>query len=251
VTSQSAPNKRVQRTRSSPSALRSPLTRRPLGRAMQHRAARLATVALGGLFAVGLGGIPQSAEKWAGIVVVSFKYKPVEVRSLDDLPPHIVAALTAHLQERLGADFLSQLRFSGGQAVDVERLYREDPSAKKLRWQVFSYRLIYSLSLPEKGIRVYEAAIWLDRNGKVIREIDLPAVAKDPSKGTFVSLGRALEVAAAHGFEPARAELEYRPKEDIITYRLSRVDAKFRFYFFDVDAHSGDFVEEWSVQGDP
>ena len=246
------PNTRVQRTRSSPSVLRSPLMRRPLGRAMACTAvARLAIVGPLTVMFLGVSGIPQTAAKFAGVVQVSSKYQPEELRSVDDLPSQIAASLQAHLQQRLGADFLSRLHLTSGQAIDLEKLYRVDPSTKTFKWQIFSYRLVFSFSVPDKGIRAYEAEIWLDRGGNVIREIDIPAIAGHPSKGSFVPLSRALEVASARGFEPTHAELAYRPAEDIIAYHLIKVDEASKFYYLDVDAHSGEFVREWSVQGVP
>ncbi len=70
------PNTRVQRTRSSPSAFRSPLTRRPLGRGRSSWALGLApALAIASLSMLGLTQASQS-DPFAGVIVVDRNVTP-------------------------------------------------------------------------------------------------------------------------------------------------------------------------------
>ncbi len=162
---------------------------------------------------------------------------------LYDIPKAIREQLRAHLVDRLGDAYFTKLSFAFAQTVDFDRLYKEEPGARDYKWTVFAYRLVFRIAAPEKGITAYFAAIELDKNGAVIKEIELPPVRRAPHKANFIPLTQAYAIAAKNGFATgsAWAELVYDPKIESVIYRLSeRMNNGDRT--IEVDAHNGDVV---------
>jgi hypothetical protein len=189
---------------------------------------------------------PQQTSVESGVSIVSTgDYKPIEPQSLDEIPQDVRERLQTHLLDRLGKDYLASLTFAGGQIVDFDRLYVEEPNAKNYKWTVFAYRLLFRLAAPDKGITEYVAAIELDKNGGVIKEIELPPVRRSPLKANFISLTKAYATAAAHRFDVQQtsAELIYDRVTESIAYRLRQTVA-YRSptgtdRVIEIDAHSG------------
>lgn len=184
-----------------------------------------------------------------GISLVSTgDYKPIEPKTLDEIPKKIRERLRAHLLERLGESYLAKLSFAGGQIVDFDDLYREEPNAKNYQWTVFAYRLVFRITAPEKGIAEYCAAIELDKAGAVIREIELPPVRRSPVKANFIPLAQAYALAARNGFnvDETSADITYDPKIESLVYRL-RQTVEYRppsgtDRVIEVNAHTGRVV---------
>ncbi len=170
-------------------------------------------------------------------------YKPIEPKSLNEVPEPIRRKLRSHLLERLGERYLSRLTFAGGQLVDRDELYRVDPGAKNYKWPLFAYALFFRISVPEKGIEAYYAGIRLDQNGNVMQEIELPPVRRLPLKQDFLALTQAYAIAAKHNYNRnrLRPEIAYNRHIESIMYRLSEMisgdPATDRV--IEIDAHSG------------
>lgn len=97
----------------------------------------------------------------------------------------------------------------------------------------------------DKGITEYVAAIELDKNSNVIKEIELPPVRRSPLKADFIPLSQAYETASAHHFdvEKTSAELLYDQVTESIAYRLRQTIAyqppTGTDRVIEIDAHSG------------
>jgi hypothetical protein len=168
---------------------------------------------------------PSSAQtrkitKRVGSIALGWNYKPKSVNFLQELPTEIVEKVTKHLIERLGEDFYNKLQFRYGVVVDYDELCRLDGC--NYQWEVFSYKLEYFFSFPQIGIKRYEAEIWLNKKGDVIKEIDLPAIKQNPEKAKLISVKEAINIGKANKFRTSRVELGYRKEDDSIVWKLVR-----------------------------
>src|SRR6185295_17230833 len=72
-------------------------------------------------------------------------YEPEEPRSLDSLPKRIQARLVSHLTARLGTIVFARLQMTGGQIVDLHRLYKVEPKAREYEWVIPTYLLHFEI----------------------------------------------------------------------------------------------------------
>ncbi len=141
-------------------------------------------------------------------------YYPFEPSSLNDLPNYIREKLEAHLQERLGS-FYENLRFSGGQIVDLNRLYNVYEKARDFKWTPYSYYLCFSFADTTNGISMFTAKIVLDGNGNVIEEIQLPSFKNYPEKSKIISLYEATRIAKTYDFNNPIKEIKFYYNKDL------------------------------------
>jgi hypothetical protein len=177
-----------------------------------------------------------------------YPYHPKSTQSLHDLPSSVVGKVTAHLKARLGEEFFSKLQFSYGEIVNLDELKRADPNAN-YQWKVFSYKLEYRFSIPDVGIKLYEAEIQLDEKGDVLREIDLPDIAHNPNKANFITVTQALSIGKKNKFRAGRARIAYRDKEDSVVWRLIRENSDGSTSQLDISAHTGEILGSVSYKG--
>lgn len=172
-------------------------------------------------------------------------YTPPPLKRFEEIPVAVRERLHAHLLDRFGKRYLARLTYVGGQISDQEELPipPEDGGGTQ---RIFKYSIWYALSIPPGlGITKYESGIELDRDGNVVREIDLPPTRRFPEKEHLIALEKAYGVAAQLGFVPTETsasigyddnalsivfELE-QTLEDRDTYEIGRKAV--------VDAHSG------------
>jgi hypothetical protein len=150
-------------------------------------------------------------------------YEPKEPRSLQSLPKAIRTRVISHLTARLGPDIYSRLHFTGGQIVDIPRLYKVEPEAREYDWVIPTYLLHFEIEFGADPAERYCAGISLDANGEVIDDIALPKTADAPAKIAVVSKAKALEIAATHDVpvDRASAELAYAPAFDCLEWLVS------------------------------
>jgi hypothetical protein len=127
-------------------------------------------------------------------------------------------------------------------------LYRVKPEAREYKWLIFTYKLEFAFSMPEFGIKEYGADIWLDGEGNVVREIDLPNIKSDPEKAKIISVKEAKKISKVNKFSFQKIELAYREKEDSIAWRMVRYtsDTTWRL---DISAHNGKILEKVGMVG--
>ena len=175
-------------------------------------------------------------------------YTTGPIKTLDDLPDEIKAKLEAHLIKRLGQDYFRRLSVSGGQIVDLEELYRINPRAKNYQWKVFSYRIGFRISAPEKGIRQFNGYIELDRNGDLLKDIEFPAVTKAPWKGNFVSFESALKTAEKFGMIAISSQIKYSSRKDVLMFvmqeRIPRDTVSGNIRVISINAHTGELISD-------
>jgi len=175
-------------------------------------------------------------------------YKPREPTSLNELPDAIRRRVEEHLKARLGDEFYSKLRLSGGQIVDFSELYRVEPEARNYKWKIFAYSLNFLLAEPKKGIKAYHARILLDSDGNTLQEVDLPWIAMHPEKASIISLGEARRIAAKHKFPLSRSnvEISYNTERDSLVWTLEYKLKGSRYSWVDriirINAHSGEVI---------
>lgn len=132
---------------------------------------------------------------------ISFgSYVPKTPTSLNDLPENIRIKLVAHLIDKLGKAYYSKLKMSGGQIVDIDRLYKVEKNAKDYKWIPYCYYICFSLQEIEKGIGLHTTQIVLDKFGNIIKDIQLPSISENPEKAVILSLGEASDLAKKYNF---------------------------------------------------
>jgi hypothetical protein len=199
--------------------------------------------------ALAAGSIVPVSQEHAGRLYFG-KYQAREPQSMSELPPGIRAKLERHLRARLGDEYYHRLTFSGGQIIDVEALHRAEPDSLHYQWEVPAYSLSFDFRLPDIGVNTYKAQIQLRGDGSVLKEIDLPPFAADPSKRRFVTLERASALADDRGYRLALGSvtLEYSKPIQSFVWRFSgrAHDNRQNFHFqvLTIDAHSGRIVGE-------
>lgn len=177
-----------------------------------------------------------------------YPYSPNSTNSLNEIPSDIVAKVTAHLKARLGEEFYSKLKFRYGVIVDLDALKRSKPDSN-YKWKVFSYNLQYSFSMPELGIKLYEAEIWLDKNGEVIREIDLPAMGANPEKSKIIPIKEAVAIGKKNKFRPSRIQIAFREEDDSIVWNLVADNQDGSTSEMAISAHNGTVLNFVRHQG--
>ena len=213
------------------------------------------TAILGILVSLGLGltcvvetnGQTRRIVKRSGNVTL-YPYSPKSAASLNDFPPAILEKLTNHLKNRLGDEFFRKLHFIYGRIVDHEALKRASPTSD-FQWKVFTYEMVFEFSMRDVGVKSYEAAVWLDENGDVIREIDLPEIAKDPSKARMIPVKEAIRLGKDNKFRASWVELAYQEPHDSIVWRLRKKDTKGTSYMMDISAHTGKVLNSVAFRG--
>jgi hypothetical protein len=162
---------------------------------------RIALLALSFLFGPTITSYAQERTVEAGYrgARYSFQvYKPVTIHQLNVLPANVVAKLTAYLKQRLGTQFYHRLKFDEGEAINLEELYRTEPTWKAEK--VGSYDLVFHFSDEPNGLKAFYSKLLLDANGVVMEEINLPQIAGAPLKAKLISVKQALKIATQDGF---------------------------------------------------
>jgi hypothetical protein len=140
------------------------------------------------------------------------EYKPRIIKSPDAIPNNVRSKVENHLRARFGNDYYSRLVFSIGSAIDIDEFLRVNPNTK---WKVHSYELAFKYADRKSGLKEYYARIRLDSNGDVIREINLPEVAKYPQKANIISVDRAIDIAKSRGLKPKKMNIAIDYDEDV------------------------------------
>ncbi len=160
----------------------------------------------------------------------------LDYAELTELPEETHNAVVAHLERRLGAEFLQHVVFIGGNIVDTDSLIFLPPYRRTID-------LFFALSAPDKGITRYETFLRIDQDGKVIREIELPHVALTPSKAALIAYDDAYQRALPFEVTDngAMHSIEYCKSRDSLCFKFPVTDSRNIVY---VDAHDGTvFVE--------
>lgn len=181
-------------------------------------------------------------------------YHPPVPKEWASIPEPVRSQITTHLKNRLGDAFYAKLSLVGGQVIDFKALRDKDPNSRNYRWEVPAYVLHLRFSLPELGIEYYDAQIECRSDGSVMKEIDLPEIAKHPERAQFVSTSKAFGIARQEGFDLAKteAELDYRvdPGVCVFSFRqLTSHDGPLLSYkCLDIDAHNGKIIKVYTVE---
>lgn len=176
-------------------------------------------------------------------------YEPKQPESMDDLPPYIREKLAAYLIAKLGREFYSKLVLNDGQLVDIDRFRKVNKDHKEYQWKQYSYYLCFSFRDTAAGIARYTANIVMDKNGKVIEDIELPYITKDPSKGRFISSEKAKRIAGPFAYpEELYHDFEYDDKYDCFTwvFDMTCYDTanSYVYKYVTVAAHNGEILEK-------
>lgn len=172
-------------------------------------------------------------------------YEPKTPQSLNDLPDSIKEKLIKHLVSRLGEPFYSKLKLNGGQIVDLDRLYKVNLNAKNYKWTPCSYYLCFSFQDTSKGIGLYTAKIVLDKDGNVVKEIELPDIVLHPEKTNLISLKSASGIAKDNNFPTTIPNISLRYDSDfeclVWCFRKVTEDNGLTFSIetLMIDAHTG------------
>jgi len=182
-------------------------------------------------------------------------YRPKEPRSIYDLPNSIRIKLETHLTKRLGQDFYSKLSISGGQIVDLDRLYIVEDNAKNYKWTPYSYYLCFSFQDTAKSIGLYTAKIVLDKYGNVVEDIELPNIIDNNEKAKIISLEQAKAIAIENKFydDKTLISLSYDDKHGSVTwcFKQTTYNTNHTLYGWTwvIDAHNGKVIGKYDHGG--
>ena len=166
---------------------------------------------------------------------------------VNELPPSVRAKLFEHLVTKLGPTFEKRLEFDEGQRLDLAGLRTQFPNLYKENLQFGMYDLLFRFSDRPKGLRYFYAKIALKEDGAVSREIGLPNIGKNPSKGRIISCREAIETAVKRGFvrDVVTPEFSYSSARDSFVWTIwgGRLDpgppGPGCYRKMDVDANTG------------
>ncbi len=182
-------------------------------------------------------------------------YEPLEPKSMEDIAEPVRSILENHLINRLGKNYYSKLYINGGQIVNIERMHIVDPETKDYHWTPYSFYICFSFQDTLNGIGLFTATIVLDKHGKIIEEIELPPVAKNPEKSNHLPLEKIKGIATSNGFssDSCRIEIDYDKKTESICWIFSKgkfePDHTFTQTSLMIDAHSGTIIRTFSSGG--
>jgi hypothetical protein len=172
-------------------------------------------------------------------------YEPKTPQSLNELPDSIREKLDKHLVGRLGEQFYSKLKLNGGQIVNLDRLYKVNLNAKDYKWTPYSYYLCLSFQDTTKGIGLYTAKIVLDKNGNVVKEIELPDIVAHPEKANLISINSAKVIAKSNSFPSTvgNIKLQYDNDSGSLVWCFEKITKdnglSFSTETLIIDAHTG------------
>lgn len=192
--------------------------------------------------------LPQKVTKRIGVIGF-YPYSPKEVDAETQVPTKINEKLQRHLEDRLGREFYERLHFAYALMVNFDDLYRVNPGARNSRWKIFTYKVVYFFSKPEIGIKRYEAEIWLDDEGAVLKEIDLPDISRHPEKATIISAREAIKISNQNKFRKDTIEIGFREEDDSIVWRMTRRDDDGTTWWLDISAHTGKVLNKVGAKG--
>ncbi|WP_025665536.1 hypothetical protein [Aquimarina megaterium] len=137
-----------------------------------------------------------SREKYPQFVSKTESYKYInscysaEFENLDKIPPEIRNRISNFLKARLGKDNFQQLEFDNGyvlsdKPIEIERTENESSFLALLGQNKEKtdcdtildfpiYSVVYQLKIPKIGIEKVGLNLMLDKNGKLIKDIDFP-----------------------------------------------------------------------------
>jgi len=132
---------------------------------------------------------PQLASKTESYKYINSCYS-AEFESLDKIPTEMQDKLISYLKSRLGNNNFQKLEFDNGyvlsdKPIEIERTENESAilallGQDKEKTDCDSildfpiYSVVYKLRMPEIGIEKIGLNLMLDKNGKLIKDIDFP-----------------------------------------------------------------------------
>ena len=176
--------------------------------------------------------VPESS----GHGMVSFgKYQPSEPKSLSDIPRPVAEKLIGHLKKRLGEIQYANLKFTGGQLIDVKELRKKEPNSKNYQWEIPVYILHFNFELPGTPKVIFPAKISLRSDASVIKEINLPAYANSTDKQVFHSFKELMGIIARKGFleKNIAYKLEYDEDGAIVKKGLFEENMTVRLEYYE------------------
>lgn len=189
----------------------------------------------------------RNISKFAGSLNL-ISYKPKSFDTLNALPSNIKEKVEKHLIDRLGADFYGKLKLNWVIVVNFDDFRRAEPNPN-YQWNVPAYELEFSFVRRDKGIKDYQANIWLDGNGDVLREIDLPPIRLHPEKAEIIPVQTAIKIGKANKFSADSVKIDYREEDDSIVWQLHRWDKDGGTSRIDISAHTGKILNTVAWRG--
>jgi len=132
---------------------------------------------------------PQFASKTESYKYIDNCYS-AEFESLDKIPHEIRNKISTYLKNRLGKDNFQELKFDNGyvlsdKPIEIESIKSESNilvllGQDKEKTDCDSildfpiYSVVYELKIPKLGIEKIGLNLMLDKNGKLIKDIDFP-----------------------------------------------------------------------------
>ncbi len=174
-----------------------------------------------------------------------------ELNTFEALPPEIRARLRRYLDEHLGSDFVSQLRFRQASFVDPAQVPKVVEADRQLGRIYVAYVVLFDIPLSDGS--TYCAGVQMAADGDVVMGIGLPKIAASPTKARIVTQSAAEVVAQQHGVSNPNhgplTRLGYAPDRDALVWGIAEVSETKRRAMVTtcyIDAHTGQFLG-WSM----
>jgi len=196
-------------------------------------------------------------EKECYIIHYSHIYEPKKITLLEEVPYEIRNKLKNHLLDRIGKEYYSKIEFVKGLIINYKEMLKQDPKAKNKKWKIPAYDLDFKFSDIEKGIKYYcTKKITLDSLGKVINEIELPNLKKNPDRKILTKKSTILEIIKRQKFNLDNCTLEYYQDDNIMVWKCEKYNKKKyekrkKNYgkAMTINAHNGKIISKGKMSG--
>lgn len=142
--------------------------------------------------------------------------------NFNDLPEAVSINVVKYLKQRVGDQFYTRLAYNGGQYIDKSKI----KDLSDYQWTVPDYILWFKFSMEERGIKEFNAEVWLNKEGNIIKDIGLPKIAEDPNKAIIaVSIEDAIEIAVKNGFSKSKIniDIDYNKTHDVFVWKIHQL----------------------------
>ena len=194
-------------------------------------------------------------EKECYIIHYSHIYEPKKITLLEELPYEIRNKLKNHLLDRIGKEYYSKIEFVKGLIINYKEMLKQDPKVKNYKWKIPTYDLDFKFSDIEKGIKYYCTKITLDSLGKVVNEIELPNVKKNPDRKDLIKKLTILEIIKRQKFNLVNCTLEYYPNNNLMVWRCEKYKKNMKRMkknygkAMTINAHNGKIISKGKMRG--
>jgi hypothetical protein len=180
--------------------------------------------------------------------ITYFNYFPKELYSIVELPKSIQLKVKSQLIGRVGKSFFKTIKLNGGQIINLERFYLQNPDAKTNGYVPHSYSLCFMIIDSNTGASFYSFNLTLDEHGDLTSKINLPDIGHNAKKTNIIPISYAILIAKRNMFydKQTKYELKYDEQIESLIWEFEQTryenDERIISNKLIIEAHSGKVV---------